>query len=190
MSHPPEQDVTALLGEWSGGDREALERLIPVVYGELRRLAASYLKSERPGHTLQPTALVHEAYLRLSKQHGVAWQNRSHFFAVAARMMRRILVDHARKRRASKRDAEAWLVETVPGASVASGRPTELLSLDRALEALERIDPAQARVVELRFFAGLTIEETSEAAGISPATVKREWQTARAWLRREMGLAG
>ena len=189
MSHPPEQDVTALLGEWSGGDREALERLIPVVYGELRRLAASYLKVERPGHTLQPTALVHEAYLRLSKQRGVEWQNRSHFFAVAARMMRRILVDHARKRRASKRDAEAWFVETVPGASVA-GRPTELLSLDRALEGLERIDPAQARVVELRFFAGLTIEETAEASGISPATVKREWQTARAWLRREMGIAG
>jgi RNA polymerase sigma factor (TIGR02999 family) len=150
MSHPAEQDVTALLGEWSGGDREALERLIPVVYGELRRLAASY--------------------------------------AVAARMMRRILVDHARKRRASKRDAEAWLIEGAAGASVASGRPTELLSLDRALECRERIDPAQARVVELRFFGGLTIEETAEASGVSPATVKREWQTARAWLRREMGL--
>ena len=188
MSHPPEKDVTALLGEWSGGDREALERLIQTVYGELRRLAAAYLKVERPDHTLQPTALVHEAYLRLSKQQGVEWKNRSHFFAVAARMMRRILVDHARKRRAAKRDAAAWLVETVPGASVTRGRPAELLSLDRALEGLERIDPDQARVVELRFFAGLTIEETAEVAGVSPATVKREWQTARAWLRREMGL--
>ena len=189
MSQPPQKDVTALLGEWSGGDRDALERLIQVVYGELRRLAASYLKSERPNHTLQPTALVHEAYLRLSKQSGVAWKNRSHFFAVAARMMRRILVDHARKRRAAKRDAAAWLVEGATGASGVRGRPAELLSLDRALESLERIDPDQARVVELRFFAGLTIEETAQVSGVSPATVKREWQTARAWLRREMGLA-
>jgi RNA polymerase sigma factor (TIGR02999 family) len=189
MSQPPEKDVTALLGEWSGGEREALERLIPAVYGELRRLAASYLKVERPGHTLEPTALVHEAYLRLSKQRGVAWKNRGHFFAVAARMMRRILVDHARKRRAAKRDAAAWLVEGATESSGARGRPAELLSLDRALENLERIDPDQARLVEMRFFAGLTIEETAEATGVSPATVKREWQTARAWLRREMGLA-
>jgi len=187
MSHPPEKDVTALLEEWRGGDRKAVERLIPLVYGELRRLAASYLREERPGHTLQPTALVHEAYLRLAKQQGVEWKNRSHFFAVAARMMRRILVDHARKRQASKRDAAAWLVETV-GVSVTRGRPAELLSLDRALESLARIDPEQARVVELRFFAGLTVEETAEVSGVSQATVKREWQTARAWLRREMGL--
>ncbi|MGE5413019.1 MAG: sigma-70 family RNA polymerase sigma factor [Syntrophomonadaceae bacterium] len=188
MSHPPEKDVTALRGEWSGGDRDALARLIQLVYGELRRLAAAYLRVERPDHTLQPTALVHEAYQRLSKQRGVEWKNRSHFFAVAARMMRRILVDHARKRHAAKRDAAAWLVETVPGASVTTGRPAELLSLDRALEGLERVDADQARIVELRFFAGLTIEETAEAAAVSPATVKREWQTARAWLRREMGL--
>jgi RNA polymerase sigma factor (TIGR02999 family) len=185
MAHPLEPDVTALLKEWSGGDSNALERLMPVVYGELRKLAASYLRQERPDHTLQPTALVHEAYIRLTEQRDVAWQNRAHFFGIAARMMRRILVDHARRRQAAKRDAAAWRVVT--DISDAPDRAPELLALDRALTHLEKLDPQQARVVELRFFAGLTVEETAEVAGISAATVKRDWRTAKAWLRREIG---
>ena len=185
MTQPSQPDVTALLKEWSGGDRKALERLMPLVYGELRRLAASYLREERPDHTLQPTALVHEAYIRLTNQRDVVWQNRAHFFGIAAQMMRRILVDHARKRQAAKRDAAAWRVATIE--VDASDRAPELLELDRALSSLEVIDPQQARVVELRFFAGLTVEETAEVAGLSAATVKREWRTAKAWLRREIG---
>jgi RNA polymerase sigma factor (TIGR02999 family) len=185
MAQPTEPDLTALLQEWSGGDRKALDQLMPLVYGELRKTAASYLRDERADHTLQPTALVHEAYLRLTHQREVAWQNRAHFFGIAAQMMRRILVDHARKRKAAKRDAAAWRVAT---AEVdASENAPELLALDRALEELEQIDPQQAKVVELRFFGGLTVEETAEVAGISPRTVKREWRTAKAWLRREMG---
>ena len=158
---------------------------MPLVYGELRTTAASALRPERADHTLQPTALVNEAYRRLTGQKNVTWQNRAHFFGIAAQMMRRILVDHARKRQAAKRDASAWKVATadVDGADNAP----ELLALDRALEELEQIDPQQAKVVELRFFAGLTVEETAEVAGISPRTVKREWQTAKAWLRREIG---
>jgi RNA polymerase sigma factor (TIGR02999 family) len=185
MAQPNEPDLTALLKEWSEGDRDALDQLMPLVYGELRRLAASYLREERPNHTLQPTALVNEAYLRLTRQKNVTWQNRAHFFGIAAQMMRRILVDHARKRQAAKRDAAAWKVATaeVDGSDSAP----DLLALDRALQELEQIDPQQAKVVELRFFAGLTVEETAEVTGISPRTVKREWQTAKAWLRREMG---
>ena len=186
MAVLPERDITALLKDWSGGDREALERLMPVVYAELRRLAAAHLRAERPDHTLQPTALVHEAYLRLQGQRSVEWANRSHFFGIAARIMRRILVDHARKRRALKRDAAALRLTT--GEPGAADRAPELIALDTALTNLERLDPQQARVVELRFFGGMTVEETAESAGISPATVKREWRTARAWLRREMGL--
>jgi RNA polymerase sigma factor (TIGR02999 family) len=185
MSHPIEPDVTALLRQWGGGDAKALEQLMPLVYGELRRLAASYLREERPGHTLQPTALVHEAYIRLAGQREVAWQNRAHFFGIAAQMMRRILVDHARKRQAAKRDAAAWKVETGAGAELGDRDP-ELLSLDAALTELESLDPRQARIVEMRFFGGLTVEETAEVTGVSPATVKREWQTARAWLAREI----
>lgn len=179
-------DITALLKDWSGGDREALERLMPAVYGELRRLAAAHLRSERPDHTLQPTALVHEAFLRLQGQRSVSWANRSHFFGIAARIMRRILVDHARRRNALKRDAAA--LRLADGEETVSDRAPELIALDRALTSLEALDPQQARVVELRFFGGMTVEETAEAAGISPATVKREWRTARAWLRREIGL--
>lgn len=185
MAHPTEPDVTALLKEWSGGDRRALERLMPLVYDELRKLAASYLREERPDHTLQPTALVHEAYIRLTNQRDVVWQNRAHFFGIAAQMMRRILVDHARKRQAAKRDAAAWRVST--DVEDAADRAPELLALDRALSSLEEMDPQQARVVELRFFGGLTVEETAVVAGVSPATVKREWRTAKAWLRREIG---
>jgi RNA polymerase sigma factor (TIGR02999 family) len=181
-----ERDITALLRDWSGGDREALERLMPAVYGELRRLAASHLKSERPDHTLQPTALVHEAYLRLANQRSVDWVNRAHFFGISARIMRRILVDHARRRRAIKRDGSVLRL-TVPEANAADRAP-ELIALDAALTSLEALDPQQARVVELRFFGGMTVEETAEATGTSTATVKREWRTARAWLRREIGM--
>ncbi len=186
MDGLPEGDITALLKDWSGGDREALERLIPAVYGELKRLAASYLRSERPDHTLQPTALVHEAFLKLQGQRSVIWSNRGHFFGIAARIMRRILVDHARRRGAAKRDGAVLRLTLVDAGS--DDRAPELISLDSALTRLEQLDPQQARVVELRFFGGLTVEETAEASGISTATVKREWRTARAWLRREIGL--
>ena len=186
MPQPNEPDLTALLRDASEGDQTALDRLMPLVYGELRKIAASYLRQERKDHTLQPTALVHEAYLRLTHQKDVAWQNRAHFFGIAAQMMRRILVDHARKRQAAKRDASAWKVATAEVDGGAESAP-ELLALDRALEELEKIDPQQAKIVELRFFGGLTVEETAEVAGISPRTVKREWRTAKAWLRREIG---
>ena len=186
MPQPIEPDLTALLRDASEGDQAALDRLMPLVYGELRKIAASYLRQERKDHTLQPTALVHEAYLRLTHQKDVAWQNRAHFFGIAAQMMRRILVDHARKRLAAKRDASAWKVATAEVDGGAESAP-ELLALDRALEELEKIDPQQAKIVELRFFGGLTVEETAEVAGISPRTVKREWRTAKAWLRREIG---
>jgi RNA polymerase sigma factor (TIGR02999 family) len=190
MEKPSGQEVTAILKEWSAGDRNALERLMPIVYGELRRLAASYLKSERGNHTLQPTALVHEAYLRIVGQRSVSWANRAHFFGIAAQMMRRVLVDHARRRQASKRSPGTLFVRLgseEPGDGAADSAP-ELLALDQALTELERLDPRQARVVELRFFAGLSVEETAEVAGISTATVKREWRTARAFLRHEIGL--
>jgi RNA polymerase sigma factor (TIGR02999 family) len=181
----PERAVTALLRDWSGGDQAALERLMPLVYAELRKLAASYLRSERPNHTLQPTALVNEAYLRLVDQRNVNWQNRAHFFGIAAQMMRRILVDHARRRQAGKRDAAPYLLQA--SADLPGGfRDLELLALDEALRGLAALDTRQARIVELRFFGGLTVEETAEAAGVSPATVKREWRTARAWLAREI----
>ena len=186
MPQPIEPDLTALLRDASEGNQNALDRLMPLVYGELRKIAASYLRQERKDHTLQPTALVHEAYLRLTHQKDVAWQNRAHFFGIAAQMMRRILVDHARKRQAAKRDASAWKVATAEVDGGADSAP-ELLALDRALEELEKIDPQQAKIVELRFFGGLTVEETAEVAGISPRTVKREWRTAKAWLRREIG---
>jgi RNA polymerase sigma factor (TIGR02999 family) len=184
----PEREVTALLKDWSGGDRAALERLMPLVYSELRKLAASYLRVERRDHTLQPTALVHEAYLRLVDQRSVNWRNRAHFFGIAAQMMRRILVDHARRRQAAKRDASFYLVRTSDAGE--AGRDPELLALDEALSGLEALDARQARIVELRFFGGLTVEETAEVAGVSPATVKREWRTARAWLAREIRPAG
>jgi len=190
MEKPSGEDVTALLREWSAGDRKALERLMPLVYGELKKLAASNLKAERGNHTLQPTALVHEAYLRLVGQRSVSWANRAHFYGIAAQMMRRVLVDHARRRHAAKRSPGTLLVDVALAdvAGTDSEKALELLSLDRALTELERLDPRQARVVELRFFAGLSVEETAEAAGLSTATVKREWRTARAFLRHEIGL--
>jgi RNA polymerase sigma factor (TIGR02999 family) len=159
---------------------------MPLVYRELRRRAASYLRAERPDHTLQPTALVHEAYLRLVDQRSVSWANRSHFFGIAAQLMRRILVDHARRRQAAKR-AAVYRVTATAGDLPSGEHAPELLALDGALADLEKLDPRQARIVELRFFAGLTVEETAEVTGVSPATVNREWRTARAWLRREIG---
>jgi RNA polymerase sigma factor (TIGR02999 family) len=186
------KDVTGLLRRWSEGDKQALEGLLPLVYEELRALAASCFRSERPDHTLQPTALVHEAYLRLIGQEHVAWQNRAHFFGIAAQMMRRILVDHARRKKAAKRDAATFRVELPASEDGPVDLDPEILSLDEALKGLEVLDPRQARIVELRFFGGLTVEETAEVAGVGTATVKREWRTARAWLRRELdaGSAG
>ncbi len=179
-------EVTKLLCLWSDGNCEALESLMEVVYAELRRLAHSYLRRERPGNTLQSTVLVHEAYLRLIDQKNVTWQNRAHFFGIAAHMMRRILVDHARSRQASKRGAGISLLVLDEAVAGSGPRDLNLVVLDQALESLARIDPQQSRIVELRFFAGLSIDDTAEVLRISPATVKREWAMAKAWLYREM----
>jgi len=168
------------------GDRPELEALLPAVYAELRRLAAHYLRGERPGQTLQPTALVHEAYLRLMKDKPGRWQNRAHFCAIAAHSMRQILIERARARGAQKRGGAQPRV-TLDEALIAGGeRSFDFVALDEALERLAALDPEQARLVELRFFGGLTVEETAEAMGISPATVKRHWTVARAWLAREL----
>ena len=177
--------VSELLVRWRGGDPAALEALLPLVYDELRRLARHYLKAERPNHTLQSTALVHEAYLRLAGQEPSQLQDRAHFFGVAAHIMREILVDHARSRRAAKRNFGRQIT-LEEGLLASQENNLDLLTLDSALNQLMRLDPQQARIVEMRFFAGLTIEETSRVLGVSPATVKRDWVTARAWLLREM----
>src|SRR5918996_863065 len=186
MSETSTQQVTKLLVDWSNGDASALEQLTPLVYSELRRLAARYLRKERPDHTLQSTALVHEAYLRLIDQKNVRWQNRAHFFGVAAQMIRRILVDHARSRHAAKRGAAAPKLSLDEAIALPDRRDLDLVALDDALNSLGKIDPQQARIVELRFFTGLTVEETAEVLGISPATVKRDWVTAKAWLYRDI----
>ncbi len=178
--------ITKLLLDWSEGNRTALDHLTPLVYGELHRLAHHYMNRERAGHTLQTSALVNEAFLRLVDQRNVKWNNRAHFFAIAAQMMRRILVDYARGHLYAKRGAGAIHV-SLDHAKLLSNEPTaEVTALDEALTKLESIDPQQARVVELRFFGGLTIKETAEAMGISVDMVKREWSTAKAWLYREM----
>jgi len=179
-------EVTQFLRDWGEGDQQALDELLPIVYGELRRLAQHYLSRERPDHTLQPTALVHEAYLRLVDQRGIAWQNRAHFFGVAARLMRRILVDYARRRRAAKRGGGAPKITLDRVAAGSQDRPEDVLALDEALTRLAQLDPRQQRIVELRYFSGLTVEDIAETLGISPATVKREWSIARAWLSREI----
>jgi RNA polymerase sigma factor (TIGR02999 family) len=180
-------NISHLLKEWSDGDRRALDKLIPLVYEELRRQAARYLRRERPGHTLQTTALIHEAYLRLVDAGDVHWQGRAHFFAIAANLMRRILVEHARRRDADKRGGSHIRVPLDEAVAVAGGTDVDLLAIDEALDRLAAIDPQQARVVELRFFSGLSVEETAAALGVSPKTVKRDWSVARAWLRREIG---
>jgi RNA polymerase sigma factor (TIGR02999 family) len=170
----------------SGGDRQSLDSLLPVVYQELRRLAAAYIRNEKPGQTLQPTALVHEAYLRLMKDRPERWQNRAHFCAIAAHSMRQILIERARARNAQKRWGDKARV-TLDEALVHGGEQSiDLLALDSALERLAGLDPEQARIVELRFFGGLTVEETADELGVSPATVKRHWTVARAWLAREL----
>jgi RNA polymerase sigma-70 factor (ECF subfamily) len=181
-------DVTRLLSDWSNGDRRALDELLPLVYEELRHLANAYLRRERDGHTLQSTALVHEAFLRLVNQHDVQWQGRAHFFGIAAQMIRRILVDHARAQRAAKRGAGAVRLELDEALAVAQQRDLDLIALDDALERLATMDQRQSRIVELRFFAGLSVEDTADVMGISTATVKREWSSARAWLFREVAL--
>jgi RNA polymerase sigma factor (TIGR02999 family) len=178
--------VSKLLLNWGQGDQGAREALIPLVYDELRRLARRYLRRERPDHTLQSAALVNEAYLRLIRQEHPQWQNRAHFFGVAAQLMRHILVDHARNRAAAKRGAGAPRLTLDPDVALPQARDVDLVALDDALNQLAALDPQQSRLVELRFFGGLSIEETSVVLGVSPATVKREWATARAWLQREM----
>jgi RNA polymerase sigma factor (TIGR02999 family) len=179
--------ITQLLIAWGDGEREALEQLMPLVYEDLRRLAAGYMHRETPGHSLQPTALVHEAYVRLIDQRRVQWRNRAHFFGVAASMMRRILVDHARARRADKRGGDVERV-TLVGDEVAALEQNglDVLALHESLERLAAFDPQQERIVELRYFGGLTIEEAAEVLGISQATVVREWTIAKAWLRADL----
>jgi RNA polymerase sigma factor (TIGR02999 family) len=183
---PAKTDVTELLLSWSGGDSSALDRLVPLVHQELRRLARHYMAQERPGHTLQATALVNEAYLRLVDVNRVRWQNRAHFFAVAAQMMRRILVEFARSRGRQKRggDPQQVMLESVP--QMADEKSPDLVALDAALCELAKVDTRMSQVVELRFFGGLTVEETAEALSVSPETVMREWKTAKVWLLRQV----
>ncbi len=186
---PPQGEVTRLLLAWNQGDQSAIERLMPLVYDELRRLAERHFRRERVGHTLQPTAVVHEAYFRLVDQTRVTWKNRGHFFAVASQAMRRILVDYARARAADKRGGgEKRVTLASAEASPEPSGELDLLALDEALTRLKGLDGAQAQVVELRFFGGLSIEETAEALETSPSSVKREFRSAKAWLYRELGL--
>jgi len=181
--------VTELLAKWRAGDQEALDALVPLVYNELRKAAHRYLRNERPAHTLQSTALVHEAYLRLRRQEVKEFENRAHFLAISAQLMRQILVEYARGRNAAKRNAgyRVMLDDTV---NLFKARSVDLVALDDALKELARLDPRQSRVVELRFFGGLSTEETAAVLGISSATVKRDWSTARIWLRHQMTRSG
>lgn len=185
-------NVTQLLVKWGDGDQQARDQLMPLVYSELRRLARNYLRKERPGHTLQPTALVNEAYLKLIDQKSARWQNRAHFYGVAAQLMRRILVDHARQHQAAKRGGSDQQRLSITSAGQLGGKKLatepafDLLALHEALEELTVMDPQQGRIVELKFFGGLSIEETAEVMGIGHATVERDWKMARAWLRRKL----
>jgi RNA polymerase sigma factor (TIGR02999 family) len=186
MPTPSREEVTDLLNDWSNGDQEALNRLMPLVYAELRRLASRYLRHERPGHTLQTTALVHEAYLKLVDQKNASWENRVQFFAAAAKVMRHILVDYARSRRAFKRGGDYCRLSLDEAVISSKEKDPDLLTLNEALNNLAAIDSQQSRVVELRVFGGLTVEETAEALGVSPRTVKREWSMAKAWLHKQI----
>jgi len=179
-------NITRLLLDWRNGDQTALDRLMPLVYEELRRMANNYMRNERRGHTLQSSALVNEAYLRLVDHENIDWQNRAHFFGVAAQAMRRILVDHARTRNYQKRGGGAQQVSLDEAATMAGDRAAELIALDEALQELAKIDERKSRVVEMRYFGGLSLEETAEALGVSIPTVTRDWTTAKAWLLREM----
>jgi RNA polymerase sigma factor (TIGR02999 family) len=180
------RDITALLGDWSRGNRTALNHLLPLVYAELRRVAARQLRNERADHTLQPTALVHEAYIRLVGQHQVDWQNRAHFFGVAAQVMRRILVDHARRHAAGKRGDGVRCVSIEEAKGVAASSEISILALDHALDRLEKVDSELAKIVEFRAFGGLTIEEVAQVLHVSPSTAKRDWRAAKVWLQREL----
>jgi RNA polymerase sigma factor (TIGR02999 family) len=182
----PTQNITQLLEKWGNGNKEVLDELLPIVYDELRRQAARYLRRERVGHTLQTTALIHEAYIRLVDQRNVRWQNRAHFFGIASQLMRRILVDHARTKKRVKRGGSDVRVSLAEAMVATQAKDLDVLALDEALDKLATIDNQQARIVELRFFSGLTVEETSEVLSISPATVKRDWSMAKAWLHREI----
>ena len=183
---PAQPNITELLVGYGRGDKEALDRLMPIVYDELRRQAARYLKREQVGHTLQTTALIHEAYVRLVDQRNVQWQNRAHFFGIAAQLMRRILIDHARTRKRAKRGGSDVRVSLGDVDVAAKDQDLDVVALDEALNRLAKIDEQQSRVVELRFFSGLTVDETAEVLGISAATVKRDWSMAKAWLHREL----
>ena len=184
---PSPKEVTQLLIDWSNGDRAALDRLMPLVYEELRRLANRYMRRERAGHTLQTTALINEAYLRLIDQQNVPWQNRAHFFAISAQLMRRTLVDHARSHASAKRGGSALRVSLNEVAVSSREVAAEVVALDEALERLAVIDLRKSQVVELRYFGGLSIEETAEVLGVTPMTVTRDWKTAKAWLHHEVG---
>lgn len=183
---PSPQEVTQLLVAWRNGDEGARDELMPLVYHELHRLAHQYMSRERPGHTLQTSALVNEAFLRLADQKDVQWQNRAHFIGIAGQMMRRILVDYARNRGYAKRGGGAIQVSLDEELIVSDERSAEVVALDDALQSLARLDERKSRLVELRFFGGLSIEETAEVLGVSPGTVMRDWTLAKAWLRREM----
>ena len=184
MGDRAQKSVTQLLAAWGDGDQAALDQLVPMVYEELRRLARSYMRRERQNHTLQTTALVNEAYVRLVDQKHVRWQNRAHFFAISAQLMRRILVDHARRRGYQKRGGGALQVTLAGAESLTDERTPDLVALDEALTSLAEIDPRRSQVVELRFFGGLSIEETAEVLKLSPTTVERDWTIAKAWLRK------
>jgi RNA polymerase sigma factor (TIGR02999 family) len=183
---PPNNQITELLVAWNNGEEHALEQLLPIVEVELRRIAQNYMRRERGNHTLQTSALVNEAYLKLTDQRAVLWQNRSHFFALSAQIMRRILLNHARDRVAGKRGAGAEHVELKDSVILTQEKSAELIALDEALEKLAKFDKTKSRIVELRYFGGLTLEETAEVLGIAPVTVSVNWRLAKAWLAREL----
>jgi RNA polymerase sigma factor (TIGR02999 family) len=185
----PSDNVTELLRSWGNGDQSAADRLMPLVYDELRRLAHRYMRRENPGHTLQTSALVNEAYVRLVDQSKIQWESRAHFFGIAAHLMRQILVDQARRRNVAKRGGDAIRVSLNEGTVAVQEQSASVMALDDALKTLEQIDPRKSRIVELRFFGGMSIEETAETLKVSPGTVMREWTFARAWLRQEMSVS-